>query len=89
MIVGVDLCSPGHWGHYQNAVLEYNLCVAEVKSASTLPWLSDDSPLVKRNAETNYNSVALVGTPDGSDGLVGQTCAVPLDGVGLVCENNS
>ena len=44
---------------------------------------------MKRNAETNYNSVALVGTPDvGSDGLVGQTCAVPLDGVGLVCENN-
>ena len=49
-----------------------------------------DTPLVKRNAETNYNPVGLVGTPDvGPDGYAGQTCAVPLDGVGLICENSN
>jgi len=93
MIVGVE--SHGNFGGgstYQNAVLEYNLNVMEVGSPhpdASLAYLYD-TPLVKRNAETNYNSIALVGTPDvGPDSGRTQTCAVPLDGVGLVCENSN
>ncbi|MGB1623947.1 MAG: hypothetical protein ACPHCZ_04530, partial [Candidatus Poseidoniaceae archaeon] len=94
MIVGVESSGNlgGTGGTYQNAVLEYNLNVREVGSPhpdASLAYLYD-SPLVKRNAETGYNPVGLVGTPDvGLDGVAGQTCAVPLDGVGLVCENSN
>ena len=94
MIVGVESYASlgGTGGTYQNAVLEYNLRVAELGSPhpdASLAYLYD-TPLVKRNAETNYNPVGLVGTPDvGPDGYAGQTCAVPLDGVGLICENSN
>ena len=91
MIVGVETL--GNSGSsYQSGLLEYNLRVAELGSPhpdASLAYLHD-TPLGKRNAETNYTPVGLGGTPDGGlDGVAGQTCAVPLDGVGLICENSN
>ncbi|MGB0284821.1 MAG: putative Ig domain-containing protein, partial [Candidatus Poseidoniaceae archaeon] len=87
MIVGVERLYSSS-SSVSTSLTEYNLKVTEVGGPhpdASLAYLYD-SPLVKMNAD----SVALVGTPDvGLDGVAGQTCAVPLDGVGLICENSN
>ncbi len=91
MIVGVERLYASS-SSVTTSITEYSLKVTEVGSPhsdASSAYLYD-SPLVKSNAETNYNPVGLVGTPDvGPGGSAGQTCAVPLDGVGLVCENSN
>ena len=92
MIVGVEHLLGTPNSNLATALTEYNLKVTEVGSPhpdASSAYLYD-SPLVKRNAETGYSPVGLVGTPDvGPDRGRTQTCAVPLDGVGLVCENSN
>jgi alpha-tubulin suppressor-like RCC1 family protein/predicted flap endonuclease-1-like 5' DNA nuclease len=85
MVVGVESrralgSISGHSG-----LIEYSLRVAEVGSplsAASMVGVKD-GPMGKHNAETNHAHVPILGTPD----VGAQVCAIPMDGVGLVCEN--
>ena len=84
MIVGVEsrhsLGSSSAFG-----LMEYRLRVTEVGSplSAASMIMVKDGPMGKHNAETNHAHVPIVGTPD----VGAQVCAIPMDGVGLVCEN--
>ncbi len=84
MIVGVE-SRHSLGSSTASGLMEYRLRVTEVGSpmSGASMVVVKDGPMGKHNAETNYAHVPIVGTPD----VGAQVCAIPMDGVGLVCEN--